>query len=393
MSPRSRADGPIDSANLQLLTRRDILRRGSLIAGSVGAATVVAACTQATRPAWSFAAAAPPAAATPSVAASMPAASPGASAPAASAGATPAPSGTAASPGPSAAAPSGSPAAGGAARDPSPAAIATPPPYRPRQAAPIEFSLDSFDGPGQSILIAPGKAYGSMNFAGQVPAPTLRVTEGDVVHFTLTNRGAIPHSIDFHAARTPWDKNYQTVPAGQSFSFEWTATAAGVFMYHCGATPVIMHIADGMFGTVIVDPKGGRAPAREYLLERSEFYGSGGDYEAMMSKPPDVVAFNGQAFRYKDSPLPVTAGELLRVFLMNAGPNDVCAFHVIGALISHYEQDGNPANAQGVHQSVEVLPGGGALVELTIPEAGLYPFMTHRMSDMERGAMGLFKVT
>lgn len=77
---------------------------------------------------------------------------------------------------------------------------------------------------------------------------------------------------------------------------------------------------------------------------------------------------------------------------MNAGPSSVGAFHVIGGLIDHYEQDGNPANASGLHQSVEVLPGGGALVELTLPEPGQYPFVTHKMNDMEKGAMGLFDV-
>jgi nitrite reductase (NO-forming) len=361
----------LPGANHDALSRREILRRGGLLLGTVGAAAFLEACTRAAAPGWTFGPAASAAAS------ALPASSPAASAASSAAPST-------ASPAPSGAA---------AARDPSPADIATPPPYRPKQASPVEFKLESFDGPGQAILIAPDKTYKSMNFAGQVPAPTLRVTEGDTIRFTLTNRGTIPHSIDFHAARTPWDKNYQTVDAGKSFSFEWTAADPGVFMYHCGAQPVLMHIADGMFGTVIVDPKGGRPKGREYVIAQSEFYGAGGDYQAMLDKPPDVVAFNGQAFRYQKAPLPVTAGERLRLFLMNAGPNNVWPFHVIGALIDHYEQDGNPANVQGLHQSVEVLPGGGALVELVIPEPGTYPFVTHKMNDMEKGAMGLFNVT
>jgi nitrite reductase (NO-forming) len=344
-----------------------------LLIGAAGAATFIDACTQTLAPSWTY----PPAPAE-----SRPVA---ASTPSASAALTPGSS--ASGPG---AVPPPSPTAG--RRDPSPADIATPPRFRPKQSAPIEFGLDSFDGPGQTIQIAPDKTYNSMNFAGQVPAPTLRVTEGDTVRFTLTNRGAIPHSIDFHAARTPWDKNYKTIAAGMSFSFEWTAADPGVFMYHCGAPPVIMHIGDGMFGVVIVDPKDGRAIAREYVLVQNEYYGAGGDIDAMLNKQPDVVAINGQAFRYQKAPLPVTAGELLRLFLMNAGPNNVWPFHIIGALIDYYEQDGNPANAQGLHQSVEVLPGGGALVELRIPEAGMYPFVTHKMNDMEKGAMGLFDV-
>jgi nitrite reductase (NO-forming) len=376
-----------------LLTRREILRRGSLIAGAVGTAGLVQACAGGPAPSWTFpaAAAASDAPVTAAPGGTLLAPSPfSTQAPAPTAAASAVASPSLSPSGSPSASPSGSAAA---ARDPSPADIATPPAYRPRQATPVEFSLESFDGPGQTILIAPGKTYNSMNFAGQVPAPTLRVSQGQVVHFTLTNRGTIPHSIDFHAARTPWDKNYQTVPAGQSFAFDWMAADAGVFLYHCGAQPVIMHIGDGMFGAVIVDPVTPRAPAREYLLVENEWYGTGGDYQAMLNNPPDVVAFNGQAFRYRTNPLSVTAGELLRLFLVNAGPSNVWAFHVIGALIDHYEQDGNPANAQGLHQSVEVLPGGGALVELTIPQSGQYPFVTHKMNDMEKGALGLFQVS
>ncbi|MEO8571679.1 MAG: multicopper oxidase domain-containing protein [Chloroflexota bacterium] len=255
------------------------------------------------------------------------------------------------------------------------------------------FDLESFDGPGQSIQIAPDRTYASMNFAGQVPAPTLRVTEGDTIRFTLTNRGLIPHSIDFHAAQTSWSKNYQIVAAGASFTFEWTADYPGVFMYHCGAPPVIMHIADGMFGAIIVDPKGGRPPAREYVLVQSEFYGTGGAYQAMLDNPPDVVAFNGQAFRYKTTPLTVSGSELVRIFIVNAGPNSVSAFHVIGALFSHYEPEGFPANGMGMHQTITVPPGDGALVELRFAEPGKYPFVTHKFNDAEKGAVGLFDVT
>lgn len=360
-----------------VLSRREILRRGGLLAGTVGAASLVAACAPTSAPGWTFG---PALAGAPA---------PASASPSSSGAAEGTPAASALPGGPSA---SASPAPGAGARDPSPATMVVPPPYRPRQTSPVEFKLESFDGPGQAILIAPDKTYNSMNFAGQVPAPTLRVAQGDTIRFTLTNRGAIAHSIDFHAARTPWDKNYQTVAPGASFSFDWIAADPGVFMYHCGAVPVLMHIADGMFGAVIVDPKGGRPTAREYLLVQSEFYGAGGDYDAMLNKQPDVVAFNGQAFRYQKAPLAAKAGERIRMFIVNAGPNNVSAFHVIGALIDRYEPDGNPGNAQGVHQSVEVLPGGGAVVELTIPEPGKYPFVTHKMNDMEKGAMGLFDV-
>jgi nitrite reductase (NO-forming) len=152
-------------------------------------------------------------------------------------------------------------------------------------------------------------------------------------------------------------------------------------------------MADGMYGAVIVDPKGGRPTAREYLLVQSEFSGSGGEYAKMLSNPPDFVVFNGQANRYKTTPLAASVGELVRIFIVNAGPNASSAFHEIGALFSHYEADGYPANAMGMHQTIDVPPGSGALVELTFAEPGSYPFVTHKFSDASKGALGLFKVS
>jgi nitrite reductase (NO-forming) len=128
------------------------------------------------------------------------------------------------------------------AREPSPAEYAVPPAFRPARSTPIVFDLTSNDGPDETILIAanPATAYASMNFNHQVPAPVLRLTEGDTVHFTLTNQGQLAHSIDFHAAQTAWSRNYQEVAPGASFSFDWSAQYPGVFMYHCD-TPEIAH--------------------------------------------------------------------------------------------------------------------------------------------------------
>jgi nitrite reductase (NO-forming) len=369
-----------------LVSRRAVLRNGGLLVGSAGAAALLAGCTQAGAAAWTFGP--PPASAAGAASSSAPSASPASgtaspsaptasASPASTAGASPSPSGSV------------------VGRDPSPPDFAVPPLYRPTLSTPVAFNLTSYDGPSQAILIArsPDRAYVSMNFNGQVPAPTLRITEGDTVRFALTNQGSMPHSIDFHAAQIAWSRVYQEVAPGASATFDWTARYPGVFMYHCGAAPVLMHIADGMYGMVIVDPKGGRPPAREYVIVQSEFYGSGGEYAKMLNDPPDVVVFNGQALRYKATPLPATAGELVRLFILNAGPNSSSAFHVIGALFSHYESDGYPPNAQGMHQTIAVPPGDGALVELTFAEPGTYPFVTHKFSDASKGATGLFKVT
>lgn len=368
----------IPTTKRELLTRRALLRSGGLVASGVGATAILAACS-ATKTGWTFQ---PPAAAA-AMAPDPSAAALASSAPAASVVASAMPMQSA----------SVLPVAD--AHDPSPADFAVPPPYRPVSTSPIVFELTSNDGPGETILISanPATAYQSMNFGRQVPAPTLRVTEGDTVHFTLTNQGQMPHSIDFHAAQVAWSKDYQEVAPGASAGFDWTASYPGVFMYHCGAAPVLMHMADGMYGAVIVDPKGGRPAAREYLLVQSEFYGSGGEYSKMLSAPPDFVVFNGQANRYKATPLTATAGELVRIFIVNAGPNSSSAFHVIGALFSHVEADGNPANRQGMRQTIDIPPGDGALVELTFAEPGSYPFVTHRFCDASKGALGLFKVS
>lgn len=359
-----------------LLSRRALLRGTGILAGSVGAGAILAACGQAGVPSWTFGPALPASSAAPDASASPTMSM----APAAS---------------PSTAPASGSPAPVTGARDPSPADFAVPPRFHPASTTPIPFALTSNDGPNETILISasPATAYHSMNFGHQVPAPTLRITEGETVHFTLTNEGQLSHSIDFHAAQTAWSKNYQEIAPGASFTFDWTASYPGVFLYHCGAAPVLMHIADGMYGAIIVDPKGGRPAAREYLLVQSEFYGTGGDYAKMLNNPPDFVVFNGQANRYKTTPLAANVGELVRIFIVNAGPSSSSAFHVIGALFSNVEAEGYPVNRLGMHQTINVPPGDGALVELRFAEPGTYPFVTHRFSDASKGAVGLFKVS
>jgi len=250
------------------------------------------------------------------------------------------------------------------------------------------------------VSIAPGVAYHAWTFNGTVPGPVLRVRQGQEVHFTLINDGNMPHSIDFHAARTPWNVNYQPVAPGKSFSFTWRANYPGVFMYHCGAPVTIYHMVNGMYGAIIVDPANGWTPAQEYVLVQSEFYTTqlpDGTYSVDPSKLtsgiPDYVVFNGYANQYKTSPIVAKAGERIRIFIVNAGPTLFSAFHVIGAIFSDAYVDGNPANHMVGNQTVTVPPGGGMVVELTIPQAGLYPFVTHSFADVGKGAIGVLKVT
>lgn len=250
------------------------------------------------------------------------------------------------------------------------------------------------------ISIAPDVAYHAWTFNGTVPGPVIRVRQGQTIHFTLVNDGMMPHSIDFHAAQTPWNVNYQEVPVGKSFTFDWKANYPGVFMYHCGSPVVIYHMANGMYGAIIVDPAQGWTPAQEYVLVQSEFYTTqlpdgtfSADPDKLTSGIPDYVVFNGYANQYKASPIVAKAGERIRIFIVNAGPTLFSAFHVIGAIFSDTYADGNPANHMVGNQTVTIPPGGGMVVELTIPQAGLYPFVTHSFADVGKGALGVLTVT
>lgn len=264
----------------------------------------------------------------------------------------------------------------------------------------VEVVLDATETEQE---IAPGASYHVWTFGGISPAPVIRVTEGDTIRFTLNNESnlQLSHSIDFHAAQTPWDKNYVPVPPGQSITFDWVARFPGVFMYHCGVPPVLHHIANGMYGAIIVEPKGGLPPAREYVLVSSEFYPAAnpvhgvfeGDIAAMEAADPTYVVFNGYANQYLDAPLVAKPGEPMRLWVMNAGPTLDTAFHVIGALFDHVYPDGNPTNALNGMQTWSVPPGGGAMFELTIPDAGVYPFVTHSFAYTGLGAVGTIKVS
>lgn len=247
------------------------------------------------------------------------------------------------------------------------------------------------------IEIANGNYYQGWTFDGLVPGPVLRVKQGDIIRHTLVNKDKhMPHSIDFHSAQTPWDKNYIDIAPGDSYTFEWEAKIPGSFMYHCGTVPVIAHIANGMYGAIIVDP-GESEPqfeeAREFVLVQSEFYKDEHDVDDMINGEPQVVAFNGKAFKYKEKPLEAKPGELVRFYIVNAGPNNFSAFHIVGTIFEAVYLNGHPQNKQVGVQTVTIPPGGSYAVELRVPEEGLYPIVSHSFKDATKGATGILKVT
>jgi len=250
-----------------------------------------------------------------------------------------------------------------------------------------------------TLEVAPGIKMNAWSFDGVVPGKVVHVREGDTIDFTLRNASTMGHSIDFHAAQTPWDKNYKTIVPGQEISFTWKANYPGDFMYHCGTGPVLQHIGNGMYGAVVVDPATPFAPAREYVLVQSEFYLSQkgdaweGDLARMQAVLPDFVVFNGAANQYQAQALPAKAGELIRMHVVNAGPTLFSAFHVIGALFDKVYVEGNPANVLRGIQTWTIPPGGGATFELVIPEPGKYPFVTHSFAYTGLGAVGVLEIT
>lgn len=250
------------------------------------------------------------------------------------------------------------------------------------------------------VAIASGVAYMAWTYGGTVPGPVIHVRQGQTVNVTFTNHGTMPHSIDFHAAITPPSLHYVDVDPGKSIKFSFVANTPGVFLYHCGTPPVLLHIGSGMYGAIVVDPATPLPPAAEsYVIVQSEWYTQqvsghlmGPDYEKMLQERPDEVVFNGAAFQYKDHPLPVTAGERVRIYFVDAGPDLWSSFHVIGAMFDKIYPDGDAAHALSGVSTYSVGPGAGAVFDLVLPEPGKYAFVDHDMAHAMIGAIGVFEV-
>jgi len=254
----------------------------------------------------------------------------------------------------------------------------------------------------KDITVADGFVVKTWTFGGQVPGPTLRVHLGDTVNVHLTNKSSMSHSIDFHASQTAMNHQMVEIKPGATFTYTFTADYAGVWMYHCGTAPALHHIANGMFGMVIVEPKGGLPKVdEEVALVQSEWYlgaqGQPVDYaKANAAAPaPDFVVFNGVANQYKDNPLRVGTGSKVRVFILDAGPNIDSSFHVVGTIFSSVIKEGirlEQGNAGNYgSQAVDLSPAQGAIIDFVTPEDGLYPMVTHAFNFVGRGALGLFQ--
>ncbi len=250
------------------------------------------------------------------------------------------------------------------------------------------------------LEVAPGVKQQMWTFGGQVPGPTLRGKIGDVFNVTLTNDGKIGHSIDFHASKVAPNVAMRTIAPGESLVYQFKADYAGIWMYHCGTAPALHHIGNGMFGAVIIDPPGLPAVDHEFVMVQSELYlgpnAQPGDLKKMQAVNADAVVFNGFYNQYKFSPIVVNKGDRVRVWVLDAGPSENSAFHIVGTIFDTVYKEGayelRPDATHGGSQVLDLQPAQGGFVEFTLNDDGSYPMVTHKFANVGKGALGLFQV-
>jgi len=248
-----------------------------------------------------------------------------------------------------------------------------------------------------NIEISEGVIFNAWTFNGTVPGPVLKVKEGDMIHFTLKNLDPIvPHSMDFHAVHAAPSEKFIDVMPNEEGVFTYPANNPGVFMYHCATEPMLLHVANGMYGMIIVEPENGYPTDDEidieYTIVQSEWYPYD-DYDALADGKHNFVVFNGTDYGLKDKPLLAKVGDKVRFYVLNAGPNEVSSFHIVGTIMDHVYIDGNPNNIMYGLQTVMLPTSGGAVVEFTVTEEGNYPFLSHQLNHASKGAMGILQVT
>ena len=258
----------------------------------------------------------------------------------------------------------------------------------------------AFDAMESIIEVAPGVTQEMWTFNGTAPGPVLRGEIGDTFRITLTNKGKMGHSIDFHASKVAWSDEMRTIQPGESLVYEFKAQFAGAFMYHCGTAPALHHIGNGMFGVIIINPPNLPAVDEEFFVTQSELYlgpqGQPGDLTKMVNEQWDAVVFNGYFNQYKFSPIKVLPGKRYRMWVLNDGPSENSAFHIVGTIFDTVYKEGayllRPNATRGGSQALDLQPSQGGFVEFTFAEDGLYPFVTHKFANVGKGALGFFVV-
>ena len=280
----------------------------------------------------------------------------------------------------------------------------TSPPFVPapvgnRKATKLSVTLEIIEKEGE---LADGTKYLFWTFGGTVPGNFIRVRVGDEVSFTLKNHpdNKLAHNIDLHAVTgTGGGADASLVAPGQQRTFTFKCLNPGLFVYHCAQAPVPLHIANGMYGLILVEPEGGLPPVdMEYYVMQGDFY-TEGDYgaqglqafsqEKALAEKPDYVLFNGKVGALTgDKALTVNAGETVRLFVGNGGPNLISSFHVIGEIFDRVQVEGGKLVNENVQTTV-IPAGGAAIVEFKVEVPGSYTLVDHAIfRAFNKGALG-----
>ncbi|WP_191621246.1 copper-containing nitrite reductase [Marinihelvus fidelis] len=278
-----------------------------------------------------------------------------------------------------------------------------PPPIDRDHPAKVIVSVDTTEQIGR---LADGVEYVFWTFGGSVPGPFIRVRKGDLVEFHLNNRpdSKMPHNIDLHAVTGPGGGATSSFTApGHTTQFSFTALNPGLYVYHCATAPVGMHIANGMYGLILVEPEGGYPEVdREFYIMQSEFYTKGDfgdeglrpfDMEEALAENPDYVVFNGSVGALQgDNSIHAEVGETVRLYVGNGGPNLVSSFHVIGEIFDTVYVEGGSLVNHNV-QSTLVPAGGSAIVDFKLEAPGDLHLVDHSIfRAFNKGALGTISV-
>ena len=281
----------------------------------------------------------------------------------------------------------------------------TSPPYVPkpvgtRPAKKLKVDLEIIEQEGE---IMDGTKYLFWTFGGTVPGSFIRTRVGDEVEFTLKNHqdNKLPHNIDLHAVTGPGGGAAASLVApGQQRTFSFKCLNPGLYVYHCAQAPVPLHIANGMYGLILVEPEGGLPPVdKEYYVMQGDFYtdgayGAGGtqafNQEKALKETPDYIVFNGKVGSLtQDGALTANPGETVRLFVGNGGPNMVSSFHVIGEIFDRVHVEGGSLLNENV-QTTLIPAGGAAIVEFKVDVPGSYVLVDHSIfRAFNKGALGL----
>lgn len=273
-----------------------------------------------------------------------------------------------------------------------------PPPIARKEPALVKVELETVE---QRARLADGVEYDYWTFNGTVPGPMVRVREGDTVEIVLKNspESRVAHSIDLHAVTGPGGGAVATqVSPGQSKGFQFKALKPGLYVYHCATAPVAQHIANGMYGLILVEPEAGLPSVdKEFYVMQGEVYTQGKLGEAgvqkfslqsMLDENPQYVVFNGAVGSITgEKALTARVGEKVRIYFGVGGPNLTSSFHVIGEILDEVHQEG-AAEATHSIQTTYVPAGGATWVDFQVEVPGTYVLVDHSLSRLLKGAAG-----